>query len=83
MVGLKRYLSLIFLLLCFTAGAQLTPTENTEQPKPEWPSDSLGRRTPRGTVDGFLKAMSDQNYQRALAQMQGNHNFVRKPYTGL
>jgi hypothetical protein len=30
---------------------------------------------PRGTVD--------QNYQRALAQMQGNHNFVRKPYTGI
>jgi hypothetical protein len=25
----------------------------------------------------------DQNYQRALLQMQGNHNFVRKPYTGL
>lgn len=30
---------------------------------------------PRGNVD--------QNYQRALAQMQGNHAFVRKPYTGV
>lgn len=30
---------------------------------------------PRGTVE--------QNYQRALAQMQGNHQFVRKPYTGV
>lgn len=30
-----------------------------------YPPDSLGRRTPRGTVDGFLKAAAQGNFQRA------------------
>jgi MscS family membrane protein len=32
---------------------------------PDWPEDSLGRRTPRGAVSGFIKAVAAQNYQRA------------------
>ncbi|MCR5862373.1 mechanosensitive ion channel family protein [Flavobacterium sp. J372] len=79
MVSLKRYLSLIFLLLSFAAGAQLTPAENTQPAKPETPSDSLGRRTPRGTVDGFLKAMSDQNYQRASQYLDLKRSLRNKP----
>lgn len=31
----------------------------------ETPPDSLGRRTPRGTVNGFLDAVANQNYIRA------------------
>ncbi|RYE49044.1 MAG: mechanosensitive ion channel family protein, partial [Sphingobacteriales bacterium] len=31
----------------------------------EIPDDSLGRRTPRGTVNGFIKAVAEQNYIRA------------------
>jgi hypothetical protein len=44
----------------------------------QWlPYAEQGRQSlpPRGTVE--------QNYQRALAMMQYNHNFVRKPYTGV
>ncbi|WP_242920235.1 mechanosensitive ion channel family protein [Pontibacter liquoris] len=33
--------------------------------QPNWSPDSLGRRSPRGTVDGFLEAVADENYQRA------------------
>lgn len=52
------------------AEAQLPPqTENTEESPeavmPEWPADSLGRRNPRGTVYGFIQAVSDSNYTRA------------------
>ena len=51
------------------AHAQLLPTETskdtTETTKPEWPEDPLGRRTPRGTVSGFIKAVADQNYNKA------------------
>lgn len=32
---------------------------------PEWPEDSLGRRSPRGTVTGFIKAVADGDYTRA------------------
>ncbi len=31
-------------------------------PTPAWPDDSLGRRTPRGTVSGFIDAVAKQNY---------------------
>ncbi|GGK78390.1 hypothetical protein GCM10011405_27770 [Rufibacter glacialis] len=32
---------------------------------PDWLPDSLGRRTPRGTVSGFIKAISEENYNKA------------------
>lgn len=60
------------LLLCGTGQlqGQVLPTTNTEtqaeEPEaPQFPPDSLGRRTPRGTVSGFIKAVADQNYSRA------------------
>lgn len=65
MTRINHYISLLLLLLALSANAQLLPTESAEAAKPEIPSDSLGRRTPRGTVDGFINAVSDQNYQRA------------------
>ncbi len=47
--------------------SQLIPgqsqTEETEVQ--EFPEDSLGRRTPRGTVNGFVKAVAGQNYLTA------------------
>lgn len=60
----------IFLVLLFSGPvhSQLLPTgqtEKTETNKPEFPKDSLGRRTPRGTVNGFVKAVADQDYIKA------------------
>lgn len=65
MAGLNRYISLLLLLFTIGANAQLLSTETPAATPAETPSDSLGRRTPRGTVDGFLSAMSDQNFQQA------------------
>ncbi|MDT0649191.1 mechanosensitive ion channel family protein [Autumnicola edwardsiae] len=52
----------------FKGSAQLIPgtqTEKQEAPTPEWAADPLGRRTPRGTVSGFINAVSERNYSRA------------------
>lgn len=57
---------LLLVLLPFQAEAQLltapkAKTEETPEPEP----DSLGRRTPQGTVNGFIKAIADQDYLKA------------------
>lgn len=52
-----------------TAQAQLLPNDTTERAAQdsatEWPADSLGRRTPRGTATGFIKAVAEVNYDKA------------------
>jgi len=70
-LGVKRLLSYLLLLMSFlltsnTAEAQLLGTSKatTEEPV-KTPEDSLGRRTPQGTVNGFIRAIGDQNYLRA------------------
>ncbi len=40
-------------------------TSKKESDIPVWAKDSLGRRTPRGTVEGFIKAISTQEYKIA------------------
>ena len=66
----RSYFYLVVVL--FFAGAaevsaQLIPGigDTTSQVAVEIPDDSLGRRTPRGTVNGFIKAVAEQNYIRA------------------
>ncbi|KGO94898.1 mechanosensitive ion channel family protein [Flavobacterium subsaxonicum] len=71
----KLYTTLIlFLVLGLPAStfAQLLPTgtEETKEAAPEVPADSLDRRTPRGTVNGFIQAVADQNYIRASQYLQ-------------
>jgi MscS family membrane protein len=56
---------ILFFLAASGAHAQfLLPdtTKNQEAAVPAWPEDSLGRRTPRGAVEGFIKAVSSQDY---------------------
>lgn len=72
---LKKHLALLGLLFLMvfpaTVSAQLLGTSAPEsEPKEQtFDPDSLGRRTPRGTVDGYLKAMSEQKYTRASQYM--------------
>ena len=62
---------LLVLSLPHTAVGQLLPSSDTKQAEEaEYPADSLSRRTPRGTVNGFIKAMADQNYIRASQYLQ-------------
>lgn len=67
----KRLLSSLLLLLVFfikpeIVSAQLLGTgKSTTEETAKIPEDSLGRRSPQGTVNGFIKAIGDQNYLRA------------------
>jgi len=58
---------LLFLGVATASSAQLVPglSDTTTKVAVEIPDDSLGRRTPRGTVNGFIKAVAEQNYIRA------------------
>src|SRR3954465_5016078 len=61
-----------FVLATATVKAQVAvpaPPGN-EVVQADIPDDSLGRRTPRGMVSGFIKAVSDQNYLRASQYLQ-------------
>ena len=58
-----------FLLLVNTpVSAQIFPdttSKEQEPPVPEFPEDSLNRRTPRGAVNGFIKAIAEENNSNA------------------
>src|SRR5690554_6267925 len=58
----------ILLLAAFPASAQILPDtggeEETNAPE-EIIYDPLERQTPRGTVQGFLSAVANQNYDEA------------------
>nr|WP_242689295.1 mechanosensitive ion channel family protein [Pedobacter sp. SYSU D00535] len=40
-------------------------TSSSANAEPAWLPDSLGRRTPRGAVEGFIAAVASENYARA------------------
>jgi len=65
-------LTVLFLLISVAdAFSQTLPGTGTDQAQvAPVPEDSLGRRTPRGTVNGFIKAVADQNYYRASQYLQ-------------
>ncbi|MGI9364704.1 MAG: mechanosensitive ion channel family protein [Rhizobiaceae bacterium] len=51
------------LVLAITAQAQLTTPTNSDSEKVA--TDTLGRTTPRGTVEGFIKAIRESGVERA------------------
>ncbi|KAF2508324.1 mechanosensitive ion channel family protein [Flavobacterium foetidum] len=65
----NRFLSFLMVLLTLVApniiSAQLLGTKTATEEPVKSPEDSLGRRTPQGTINGFIKAIGDQNYLRA------------------
>ncbi|WP_125723515.1 mechanosensitive ion channel family protein [Flavobacterium ustbae] len=83
-LGAKRLFSFLLLLLAVAITpsrmeAQLlgTPKTTAEEPA-KVPDDSLGRRTPQGTVNGFIKAIGDQNYLRASQYFMLSKRSYRK-----
>jgi len=81
--GTKRLLFFFLLILVlikpFIAGAQLLGGAKTTTEEPvKIPDDSLGRRTPQGTVNGFIKALGDQNYLRASQYLVLSKRSYRK-----
>ncbi|MCC4920307.1 mechanosensitive ion channel family protein [Flavobacterium chungbukense] len=83
-LGIKRFSSFLLLLLILimnsnTAKAQLLGSAKTPAEEPaKTPEDSLGRRTPQGTVNGFIKAIGDQNYLRASQYLVLSKRSYRK-----
>lgn len=80
----KRLLPYLFLLLALILNtdkvtAQLLGSAKaaTEEPV-KVPEDSLGRRTPQGTVNGFIKAIGEQNYLRASQYLVLSKRSYRK-----
>lgn len=64
-------LLLVCLFLSFNAEAQILGTPAEKEDKEEkTPEDPLGRRSPRGTVTGFIDAMAGQNYSRAARYLE-------------
>jgi MscS family membrane protein len=58
----------LILIPLFGTSQSLLPQQDTAKSRyqePQIPADSLGRRTPRGTVQGFIKAVAEENYGRA------------------
>ena len=51
------------------AQADLLPNDTSQNAgqaqETVWPPDSLGRRNPRGTIEGFIAAVADENYTKA------------------
>ncbi|WP_372920317.1 mechanosensitive ion channel family protein [Salegentibacter sp.] len=67
----KSLLTFILILFSLMATAQIpgiTPAETEEEE--EIQEDPLGRHTPRGTVIGFIDAMSARNYSRASRYLE-------------
>lgn len=66
--SIKHLFILVWILVLqpTQTAAQLLSTGSVEKKEtPKVPEDSLGRRNPRGAVNGFFKAVSEQNYIRA------------------
>ena len=71
-VNIASHKGLLFAFLLFIttfsiAFAQLPmmPADSARPAKTVYPPDSLGRRSPRGTIDGFLKASFQNDYRKA------------------
>ncbi|MFP9118003.1 mechanosensitive ion channel family protein [Flavobacterium sp. RNTU_13] len=75
------YTAVLLLSMQAALQAQLLPSAGgTEADKattenPVYPPDSLNRRDPRGTVNGFIQAVADQNYIRASRYLNLKRNW--------
>lgn len=65
--GKLLFTLLLFALFSSGLHAQLLSTGKADDKTADavFPADSLNRRNPRGTVNGFIQAVADQNYIRA------------------
>ncbi|UWY27373.1 mechanosensitive ion channel family protein [Flavobacterium sp. TR2] len=84
MVDAKRllsfllFLSVLMITPCKLEAQLLGGAKTTTEEPVKVPDDSLGRRTPQGTVNGFIKAIGDQNYLRASQYFMLSKRSYRK-----
>lgn len=78
LLGLWLFLAVFAAL---PAQAQLTPAADTsvaEAVVPDWTADTLGRRTPRGAVQGFISAIAEENYDKAALYLNLDSTLQQK-----
>lgn len=69
---------LIIIVLPSFGQLRLQDSTHSEAAIPKWSEDSLGRRTPRGTVLGFIRAVADENYKRASLYLHLDRRLRKK-----
>jgi MscS family membrane protein len=71
---------LILLLAQFPSAAQipLISGDTTKTQRTVYPPDSLGRRSPRGSIDGFIKASYQSNYQKAALYLHRGAGITKR-----
>ncbi len=57
--------AVLFFVLPAASSGQEAEQDTIASALPAWPEDSLGRRTPRGTITGFIGAVADEDYTKA------------------
>jgi MscS family membrane protein len=70
------------LLINNSARAQFLKQDTSKNKAAEekvWEPDTLGRRTPRGTVEGFLKAVGAKKYETAALYLRFDTKLKKKP----
>jgi MscS family membrane protein len=76
-------LSIILLAAIHTDSFAQFPIGDTSKNKAKdekvWPPDSLGRRSPRGTVEGFLNAVAARDYDNAALYLRLDPKLKKKP----
>lgn len=83
-LSVKRLVSSLLLLAALLINSNavtaqlLGSAKNTTEEPAKAPEDSLGRRTPQGTVNGFIKAIGEQNYLRASQYLVLSKRSYRK-----
>ncbi|AWH85655.1 mechanosensitive ion channel protein MscS [Flavobacterium album] len=76
----KFYLIVLLFMMALSANAQLLPGTSAKPADAvaETPKDSLGRRTPRGTVEGFISAIGEADYVKASQYLELTKRTYRK-----
>jgi len=72
---------LLILLNAVHAQLPMMRTDTTRPSRPVYPPDSLGRRTPRGTIDGFIKASYQNDYRKAALYIRRDPALKKKQNT--
>lgn len=64
-IRLRLLVAVLLLILPAVSFGQEAEQDTAVVDLSAWPEDSLGRRTPRGTITGFIKAVADEDYTKA------------------
>ncbi len=74
----SRLLAVTLFALACPSVAQLTPAPEEPAAAPATSTDPLGRDTPRGTVNGLLRALAQRDFERAGMYLKPSESEIRE-----